>query len=89
MAERSKKLGIETIQTYAGVWRRDMLYPREQRNAVIAKQTAIQLALKVIRKSGASAYNQPTDDAAEAILVGLWACVKLNWIDIDQIKIRN
>lgn len=72
------KLGISAQQIDATVWRRDILYQREYRNGSKAKASAIHRAQQVIDLSGAPSQNTPTHDAAEAILIGLWACMNLN-----------
>ncbi|NTW23531.1 MAG: hypothetical protein HGA37_02435 [Lentimicrobium sp.] len=84
VAEAWKKgavqLGLEIIMTDAGVWRKEILYPREYRDSDTAKQTAIGLAKQIIDKSEAPSMNFPTHDAAEAVLIGLWGCKKLGWV---------
>lgn len=72
------KLGISTQQIDAAVWRRDILYQREYRNGPQAKASAIHRAQQVIELSGAPSQNTPTHDAAEAILIGLWAFMNMN-----------
>ena len=58
----------------AGVWRRELLYDREQRGSSTAKKSALELALLVIEEDGAPRpASELRDDAAEAILIGLWA----------------
>ncbi len=56
----------------AETWRKQLLYPREQRSGSDAKRKAMQLALDVIIWSGAPKPTSLKHDAAEAILVGLW-----------------
>lgn len=77
----SAKLGITAYKTDAGVWRKDLLYESEFPNGQKAKENAIKLAEAEIKKSGAPSYNKPGHDAAEAILMGIWACKKVNWIE--------
>ncbi|MBW6490275.1 MAG: hypothetical protein K0B15_03660 [Lentimicrobium sp.] len=77
----ASKLGIKTLQTDAGIWRKELLFKRRFRNSGIAKESAIQLANQIIHLSEAPSYNPPTHDAAEAILIGLWGCKKINWIE--------
>lgn len=74
------KLGISTIKTDAGEWRRELLYDRQQRSGTKAKQTAVKMAMQFIKSSDAPGMNIPTHDAAEAILTGLWGCFKAGWI---------
>ena len=72
--------GLEIISTDAGVWRKELLFPREYRDSLTAKQAAIGLAKKIIDKSDAPSANFPTHDAAEAVLIGLWGIKKHGWI---------
>lgn len=72
--KESVKLNLKVIRTDAGEWRKAMLYPREYRNSMTAKQTAVTLAKQIIEQSSAPSANIPGHDAAEAILIGLWAC---------------
>lgn len=74
------QLGLEIIHTDAGVWRKELLYPREYRDSGTAKQAAIGLAKQIIGKSDAPSANFPTHDAAEAVLIGLWGCKRFGWI---------
>lgn len=75
------KLGIEALQTDAGIWRKEIFSMGKYRNSNIAKESAIRLAHQIILLSEAPSYNLPTHDAAEAILIGLWGCKKINWIE--------
>ncbi len=75
------KLGIRVIRVAAEQWRSMLLYPRQQRTGVQAKKTADELARRVIEWSGASRPTSLRHDAAEAILVGLWASVELGWLE--------
>ncbi|MBK6967010.1 MAG: hypothetical protein IPH20_24675 [Bacteroidales bacterium] len=79
--KEGQRAGIQIIATDAGEWRKEMLYPREYRNSATAKQSAILLVGQIIEKSVAPSKNSPTHDAAEAILIGLWGCRKVGWIN--------
>jgi len=70
---------LNIIRTDAGEWRKALLHPRECRNSVIAKQSAITLSKQIIDSSSAPSANHPTHDAAEAILIGLWGCVEAGY----------
>lgn len=76
----AQKLKITTIRTDAGEWRKELLYLKEHPNSQKAKESAIKLSRQIIDSSEAPAYNTPTHDAAEAILIGKWGCKKVNWI---------
>ena len=76
----------------ASTWRRDLLYEREQRSGIEAKQNADSLAYKVIRWSNLSPPRELRHDAAEAILVGLWGIMQSDWIsktEINMYILRN
>jgi hypothetical protein len=65
----------------AGVWRRALLLPREQRSGADAKDAADGLARAVIEWSGAPRPKGALrHDAAEAIAVGLWGVIDAGWI---------
>ncbi|HPG32561.1 MAG: hypothetical protein H6541_10185 [Lentimicrobiaceae bacterium] len=80
--KEAQKLQIRAVLTDAGDWRKEVLLPREQRNGIIAKQTAIRLAESLIHQSEADSKNTPTHDAAEAILIGLWGCKEAGWTSV-------
>ena len=73
--------GLRVRQVFAEDWRRDILYPRQQRSGTHAKVHATDLARQVIAWSGARRPTSLRDDAAEAILVGLWASRELGWLN--------
>ncbi|MBN2362354.1 MAG: hypothetical protein JXR83_23075 [Deltaproteobacteria bacterium] len=64
----------------AETWRGRLLLRREQRDGRSAKASAGPLARRVIRWSGAPAPTSLRTDAAEAILIGLWAVLELGWL---------
>jgi hypothetical protein len=61
----------------AETWREELLIQRQRRSGEQAKRTAVELARAQIRKDGLSPPRKLGHDAAEAILVGLWARVHL------------
>lgn len=67
-------------QISAEDWRRQFLYPRQQRSGVGAKAHATELARQIIVWSKARRPTSLRDDAAEAILVGLWGVVEVGWL---------
>jgi hypothetical protein len=67
-------------QISAEAWRRQFLYAREQRRGAQAKQHATDLARRVIDWSQAPRPTSLRDDAAEAILVGLWGVLEVGWL---------
>jgi hypothetical protein len=71
---------IPVRQISAAVWREQLLYPREQRTRAHAKESATELARRVIVWSHARRPTALRDDAAEAILVGLWGAMAVGWL---------
>ena len=71
---------VAVRQMSAEVWRRQLLYARQQRSGVQAKEAAITLARQVIAWSEARRPTSLRDDAAEAILAGLWAAFEVGWL---------
>jgi hypothetical protein len=64
----------------AGAWRERLLRPRDRRTGVAAKEQAEILARRVIAWSGAARPTSLRHDAAEAILIGLWAVLEWGWL---------
>jgi hypothetical protein len=71
---------IPVRQISAEAWRRQLLYAREQRSGAQAKDSALDLARRVIVWSGARRPTSLRDDAAEAILIGLWGVLEVGWL---------
>lgn len=78
--QEAERKNIETICTMADDWRQDILLAREQRKGKDAKHNAILYANKVIENLAENRATSLTDDAAEAILIGLWGMMKVGWI---------
>jgi hypothetical protein len=76
----ARRRGMEVIVTGAEAWRESFLYPRQQRTGPKAKQSAAQLARRVIEISGAPRPTSLRHDAAEAILIGLWGMLETGWL---------
>ena len=91
-ARAGDRAGVRVRVIDAGVWRRPLLLPREQRTGAGAKSAADGLARAVIEWSGAK---RPTGDlrhdAAEAIAVGLWGVLDAGWLPAlpDEIRRRR
>lgn len=85
----AERLAATVIRVSAEEWRAELLYPREQRTGVQAKQHADALARRVIAWSGAPRPTSLTHDAAEAVLVGLWASVSIGWLDAIPGAVRR
>ena len=70
-------------------WRRELLYPRQQRNGKLAKHNADELARQVIEWSGGPRATTLRHDAAEAILIGLWGVLEIGWLPALPAEIRR
>ena len=84
-AER-RKLGLKQIG--AETWRGALLYDREQRSGVAAKRHADLLARRVIDWAHAPRPTALRHDAAEAILIGLWAVIEVGWLASVPAQVR-
>lgn len=73
----------------AETWRARLLYDREQRSGLQAKQNADELARKVIAWSGAPRPTSLRHDAAEAILIGLWGVLAVGWLEQLPAELRR
>jgi hypothetical protein len=71
--KEAARRGIAVRQVASEEWRKAILKPYEQRSGVDAKAAAEGLAREVIERSGAKRPTSLRHDAAEAILVGVWA----------------
>ncbi|MFT5141687.1 MAG: hypothetical protein ACI80V_000291 [Rhodothermales bacterium] len=75
------RAGLEHFLVDAHTWRESLLLPRQRRTGALAKEAADGLARRVIEWSGAAKPTSLRHDAAEAVLVGLWAVLKLGWLE--------
>lgn len=71
---------LPLIQIQAEDWRKKLLYPRQQRDGRLAKRSAEKLARKAILLLGGKRPTAMPHDTAEAILVGLYGLIQLNWL---------
>lgn len=79
--KEAERRNLQVSQLHADRWRRELLYPREQRSGPIAKGSADDLARQVIDWSGAARPTSLRHDAAEAILIGLWGVLDIGWLE--------
>jgi hypothetical protein len=79
-ARAAERRGIALIRVTAEKWRERLLYERERRRGTDAKKNAEALARRVIEWSGAPRPTSLRHDAAEAILIGLWAVLEAGWL---------
>ena len=68
------------IRIGAEEWRHMFLHAREQRTGTDAKRYAGDFARKVIEWANATRPTSLRHDAAEAIMIGLWGLLHLNWL---------
>ncbi len=68
----AERTSLSVQQFSAEQWRADMLLPRQQRSGKQAKANAETIALQIARSCGRPPKCAYDDDAAEAILFGLW-----------------
>lgn len=80
--------GVGMLQISALDWRQRLLYAREQRSGVEAKQHAGTLARRIIEWSGAPRPTSLRHDAAEAILAGLWGVLEVGWLEAVPESVR-
>ena len=80
-SREADRRGIPVRRVSAEAWRRQFLYAREQRTGPRAKGNAEDIARRVIAWSQARRPTSLRDDAAEAILVGLWGVLEVRWLD--------
>jgi hypothetical protein len=79
-AREADRRGIPVRRVAAEDWRTRLFYPRQHRNTRQAKGSADELARRVIEWSGAPRPTSLRHDAAEAILLGLWAVLEAGWL---------
>lgn len=72
---------IPSRQVHAATWREPLLLARNRRSGAAAKERAEVLARRVIDWSGLPGATSLRHDAAEAILLGLWAVVEVGWLE--------
>lgn len=76
-----ERRNLSITQVSAETWRPVLLFDRERRTGVIAKQHSDHLARSVFLWSGLKPPKTLRDDTAEAILVGLWGVLQLGWLE--------
>lgn len=80
-AREGARRDVPVLQVHATEWRERLMLSRNRRSGADAKERADALARRVIDWSGAPRPTSLRHDAAEAILVGLWAVVEIGWLD--------
>lgn len=82
----AERRSLRVLQVHAGAWRDALLIPRERRSGERAKLSADGIARRIVETSGAPRPTSLRHDAAEAILLGHWACtaVGIGRIGVDS-----
>jgi len=80
---------LPVVRINAELWRKEFLYPREQRSGAEAKRMADRIARRVILWSGIRKPTSLKDDAAEAILAGLWGVIHMGWLESLPPELRR
>lgn len=84
--KEAERRNVGVLQISAEEWRPDLLLDRQRRSGTAAKQSADQLARAIIAWSAAPTPTSLRHDAAEAILVGLWALLQIGWLVENPLK---
>ena len=85
----ASRFAIPAIVISAEDWRETLLYQRERRRGVEAKRHALSLARRVISWSRLPLPAALREDAAEAVLAGLWGLCRVGWIPGVPPEIRR
>ncbi|MEE8601532.1 hypothetical protein [Euzebya tangerina] len=89
----ANRQGARALDVSPERWRSVLFQPRERQPAATAKAIAVQRADEVIRWSrtiaGRDAAANPTGplrhDTADAVMIGLWACLELGWLEPREV----
>jgi len=79
----------ELVWLAAHDWRPTLLTPSEQRDGPTAKDAADTKARATIIASGLSRPTSLRHDAAEAILIGVWGCLRLGWLTTPPWSLKH
>ncbi|MEZ4684011.1 MAG: hypothetical protein R2932_58365 [Caldilineaceae bacterium] len=84
--KEAERRAVQVTQVSAETWRPLLLHERQQRTAALAKQHADLLARGIIAWSDLPRPTALRHDAAEAILIGLWAVLKFGWLSENPLR---
>jgi hypothetical protein len=73
------KRGARLLNVSPEQWRTRLLVPRQRRSGKGAKEVAEALAWQLFDLDGATRPPTLRHDAAEAVMIGLWAVLELGW----------
>lgn len=85
----ARGLPVSARRVSAEVWRNRLLSSREQSSGPRAKQSAEEMARRIIEWSGAARPTSLRHDAAEAILLGLWGVLDVGWLKRVPPEVRR
>jgi hypothetical protein len=85
-ARAAERRGARVLRAAAESWRAIVLFPREARDGVTAKGSAVPLARRVVAWSGLSQPRTMVDDTAEAVLLGLWGVMEVGWLGPEALR---
>jgi hypothetical protein len=85
----AKRRNIPVRLINAEQWRKKLLYPRQQLSGPQAKHYAGKCAREIIAWSGLSRPASLRHDAAEAILIGLYAVMDIGWLKDAPPELRR
>lgn len=85
----AKGRNVSVRRVSAEEWRHKLLYPREQSSGPKAKQSADEMARKIIEWSEAPRPTSLRHDAAEAIVIGLWGVLHVGWLKRIPSEVRR
>lgn len=77
----AERRDVSAVAVDASRWRSKILLSRHRRSGSDAKERAETLARRVVEWSGLPAPTSLRHDAAEAILLGLWAALEVGWLE--------
>jgi hypothetical protein len=86
--KEARRRGVASFRIGAEVWRERLLLQRDRRTGAQAKHTADGLARRIIDWSHAPRPTSLRHDAAEAVVIGLWAMLEVGWLEALPAELR-
>jgi len=85
----AEKRNVPVKLVQAEQWRKIFLHPRQQMTGLKAKHSADGIARRIITWSGLPGPTSLKHDAAEAVLIGMWAVLDAGWLQELPREIRR
>lgn len=82
----ARRRNVSCLVVQADTWRGEFLLPRERTSGHEAKSAACRLVARFLREEARVTPTAPRHDAAEAVLIGLWAMSVLGWRSVSRPK---